>query len=154
MSDLNLTPLDALHRELGGRMVPFAGYAMPVQYPAGILTEHLHCRAQAALFDVSHMGQATLHGPGAARALEALAPADLLGLKPGRQKYALLMTASGTILDDFMVANIGAAGRARSVIRVDHDVIRQLQIKVAQRVKLLFGQGLSVFLAQQIRPPR
>ncbi len=101
------TPLDALHRELGGKMVPFAGYAMPVQYPAGILTEHLHCRAQAALFDVSHMGQASLHGAGAAAALEALVPGDMVGLKPGRQRYTLLTTPAGTILDDLMVANAG-----------------------------------------------
>ena len=104
---LSLTPLDALHRELGGKMVPFAGYAMPVQYPAGILTEHLHCRARAGLFDVSHMGQASLRGPGGAAALEALVPGDMIGLQPGRQKYTLLMTAEGTILDDLMVANIG-----------------------------------------------
>lgn len=105
--DLLETPLAAIHRELGGRMVPFAGYAMPVQYPAGIMAEHLHCRAAAALFDVSHMGQAELHGEGAAKALEALTPADVQGLKPGRQRYGLLMTESGGIFDDFMVANLG-----------------------------------------------
>ena len=77
------TPLAALHRELGGRMVGFAGYALPVQYPAGIMAEHLHCRSAAALFDVSHMGQAELRGEGAAAALEALTPADVAGLKPG-----------------------------------------------------------------------
>jgi aminomethyltransferase len=101
------TPLDALHRALGGRMVPFAGYAMPVQYAAGIMAEHLHCRAGAALFDVSHMGQAELLGDGAAAALEALTPADVQGLKPGRQRYGLLMTEAGGIHDDFMVANLG-----------------------------------------------
>ena len=104
---LKTTPLDALNRELGGKMVPFAGYAMPVQYPAGILTEHLHCRAEAGLFDVSHMGQATLSGPGAIAALEALTPTDIQGLKPGRQRYSLLMAENGGILDDFMVARIG-----------------------------------------------
>ncbi len=109
MSDiLKTTPLDALHRELGGRMVPFAGYAMPVQYPAGIMAEHLHCRAQAGLFDVSHMGQATLSGPGCVAALEALVPTDVAGLKPGRQRYSLFTTPSGGIVDDFMVARIGA----------------------------------------------
>jgi aminomethyltransferase len=101
------TPLAALHRDLGGRMVPFAGYAMPVQYPAGIMAEHLHCRAAAALFDVSHMGQAELVGANAAAALEALTPADVQGLKPGRQRYALLTTDDGGIFDDFMVANLG-----------------------------------------------
>ncbi len=101
------TPLAALHRELGGRMVPFAGYNMPVQYPAGIMQEHLHCRAAASLFDVSHMGQAELVGEGAAAALERVTPADVRILKPGRQKYGLLTTADGGILDDFMVANLG-----------------------------------------------
>ncbi len=88
-------------------MVPFAGYAMPVQYPLGILGEHLHCRASAGLFDVSHMGQAELVGENAAAALEALTPADVLGLKPMRQRYALLTIESGGIFDDFMVANFG-----------------------------------------------
>ena len=101
------TPLAALHRRLGGRMVPFAGYAMPVQFPAGILAEHLACRSGAALFDVSHMGQAELRGENAAAALEALTPADVRGLKPGRQRYALLTTEAGGIFDDFMVANLG-----------------------------------------------
>ncbi len=101
------TPLAALHRELGGRMVPFAGYAMPVQYPAGIMAEHLHCRSAAALFDVSHMGQAELVGDGAAAALERVTPADVQGLKPGRQRYGLLLNAEGGIVDDFMVANLG-----------------------------------------------
>jgi aminomethyltransferase len=101
------TPLAALHRSLGGRMVPFAGYAMPVQYAPGIMAEHLHTRAAASLFDVSHMGQAELLGEGAAAALEALTPADVQGLKPGRQRYGLIMTEAGGILDDFMVANLG-----------------------------------------------
>ncbi len=109
MSDqLKTTPLDALHRELGARMVPFAGYAMPVQYPAGIMAEHLHTRAKAGLFDVSHMGQATLAGPSATAALEQLIPGDIQGLKPGRQRYSLFTNAAGGILDDFMVARIGA----------------------------------------------
>ncbi|MGX9966794.1 glycine cleavage system aminomethyltransferase GcvT [Roseomonas sp. F4] len=106
-SELLETPLASLHRELGGRMVPFAGYAMPVQYPAGIMAEHLHTRASAGLFDVSHMGQAELLGDGAAAALEKLTPADVQGLKPGRQRYGVLMTETGGILDDFMVANRG-----------------------------------------------
>jgi aminomethyltransferase len=88
-------------------MVPFAGYAMPVHYPAGILAEHVHCRAAAALFDVSHMGQGSLHGDAAAAALEALVPGDIAGLKPGRQRYTLLTTPSGGILDDLMAANLG-----------------------------------------------
>ncbi len=103
---LKTVPLDAWHRALGARMVEFAGYAMPVQYQ-GVLAEHLHCREQAALFDVSHMGQATLSGATAAAALERLVPGDMLGLKPGRQRYTLLTNEAGGILDDLMVANLG-----------------------------------------------
>jgi aminomethyltransferase len=103
---LKTTPLDAWHRALGARMVAFAGYAMPVQYQ-GVLAEHLHCRASAALFDVSHMGQATLSGAAAASALERLVPGDILGLKPGRQRYTLLTNEAGGIIDDLMVANLG-----------------------------------------------
>ncbi|WP_232818389.1 glycine cleavage system aminomethyltransferase GcvT [Elioraea thermophila] len=100
------TPLESLHRRLGARLVPFAGYAMPVQYPAGILAEHAHCRAKAALFDVSHMGQVLVEGPGAAEALERATPADLVALPPGRQRYALLTTDSGGVLDDAMIARL------------------------------------------------
>ena len=103
---LKTTPLDAWHRARGARMVEFAGYAMPVQYQ-GVLAEHLHCRSQAALFDVSHMGQATLTGATAAAALERLVPGDMLGLKPGRQRYTLLTNEAGGIIDDLMVANLG-----------------------------------------------
>jgi len=103
---LKTVPLDAWHRALGARMVAFAGYSMPVQYQ-GVLAEHLHCRAQAALFDVSHMGQATLSGATAAAALERLVPGDIVGLKPGRQRYTLLTNEAGGILDDLMVANLG-----------------------------------------------
>ncbi len=101
------TPLATLHRALGARMVPFAGYAMPVQYPSGILAEHNWTREKAGLFDVSHMGQAFLEGPDhatTARALEALTPGDFLGLAPGRIRYTLLTTAEGGgIIDDLMV---------------------------------------------------
>jgi aminomethyltransferase len=110
------TPLDAWHRAHGARMVPFAGYAMPVQYDftgtlaqrcrGGVLAEHLHCRTQAALFDVSHMGQATLTGATAAAALESLVPSDIAGLKPGRERYTLLTNEAGGILDDLMVATL------------------------------------------------
>ena len=100
------TPLHAEHVALGARMVPFAGYAMPVQYPTGVLTEHLWTRERAGLFDVSHMGQAALVGPDhetIARALEALVPADLVNLAPGRQRYTQLLNDDGGILDDLMV---------------------------------------------------
>jgi aminomethyltransferase len=100
---LKRTPLHGLHLELGAKMVPFAGYDMPVQYPAGILKEHLHTRAAAGLFDVSHMGQGWLVGVGADAALESLVPGELKELKPGRVRYTLLLDDSGGILDDLMV---------------------------------------------------
>jgi aminomethyltransferase len=104
---LRTTPLDALHRALGAKMVPFAGYAMPVQYPAGVLKEHLHTRARAGLFDVSHMGQIHIGGDDPAAALERLVPGAIRTLKPGRQRYTLLLNDAGGILDDLMVANAG-----------------------------------------------
>ena len=101
------TPLHALHLELGARMVPFAGYDMPVQYPLGVLKEHLHTREQAGLFDVSHMGQITLRGSDAAKALESLVPVDIIDLPVGMQRYAMFTNEQGGILDDLMVANLG-----------------------------------------------
>ena len=100
------TPLTALHQRLGAKMVPFAGYLMPVQYPEGVLKEHLHTRAAAGLFDVSHMGQASLRGPGSAVFLESLVPGDIHGLAPGRMRYTVLMGADGGILDDLMVLRL------------------------------------------------
>jgi len=107
MTDLRRTVLHGLHAAMGAKMVPFAGYEMPVQYPMGVLKEHLHTRTAAGLFDVSHMGQVALRGDGVARALEALVPVDVLGLPEGRQRYALFTNESGGILDDLMVANRG-----------------------------------------------
>jgi len=111
MADLEITPLNALHRELGAKMVPFAGYDMPVQYPMGVMKEHLQCRAKAGLFDVSHMGQVILRAPGGyaevARAMEALVPVDLLGLGVMRQRYGFFTNDAGGILDDLMLANRG-----------------------------------------------
>ena len=104
---LSTTALHALHLELGARMVPFAGYDMPVQYPSGVLQEHLHTRARAGLFDVSHMGQLKLVGPAAAVALETLVPMDIVGLAPDQQRYALLTNETGGILDDLMVTRRG-----------------------------------------------
>ncbi len=104
---LQQTPLHDLHLALGARMVPFAGYAMPVQYPPGVLKEHLHTREQAGLFDVSHMGQIRLRGAEAARALEALVPVDIIDLPVGMQRYALFTNDDGGILDDLMVARLG-----------------------------------------------
>jgi len=109
---LNRTPLHALHIALGGKLVPFAGYEMPVQYAPGVLREHLHTRSKAGLFDVSHMGQIALHAKSgraedAARALERLVPQDIVAVAPGRQRYAQFTNENGGILDDLMVANFG-----------------------------------------------
>ncbi|MFK3796504.1 glycine cleavage system aminomethyltransferase GcvT [Pseudomonas sp. NPDC088444] len=106
-TELLKTPLNALHRELGAKMVEFAGYDMPVQYPAGVMKEHLHTRDQAGLFDVSHMGQILLSGPNAAKALETLVPVDIIDLPVGMQRYAMFTNETGGILDDLMVANLG-----------------------------------------------
>ncbi len=112
-SQLKTTPLHALHIARGGKMVPFADYEMPVQYPTGVLREHLHTRTSAGLFDVSHMGQIALRAKSgkiedAALALERLVPQDILGVAPGRQRYAQFTNAGGGILDDLMVANFGS----------------------------------------------
>ena len=112
MPELRRTELYDLHLDLGARMVPFAGYDMPVQYKPGVMKEHLHCRAAAGLFDVSHMGQVVIRPRSgdladAALALESLMPVGLLELKEGRQRYGLLTDAGGGILDDLMLANRG-----------------------------------------------
>jgi aminomethyltransferase len=101
-------PLHDLHIALGARMVPFAGYSMPVQYPAGLMAEHKHTRAAAGLFDVSHMGQLRLVGPDAAAALESLLPVDVLDLAVGKQRYGLLLNDDGGIIDDLMFVNRGS----------------------------------------------
>ena len=110
MTDLRQTPLHALHLSLGAKMVPFAGYDMPVQYGLGVMKEHIHTRAKAGLFDVSHMGQVIVKGGGyeaAARALEALIPVDILGLGENRQRYGFFTNDAGGVEDDLMLANRG-----------------------------------------------
>jgi aminomethyltransferase len=110
MSDLLQTPLHQLHTALGAKMVPFAGYAMPVQYPMGVMQEHMHTRQKAGLFDVSHMGQVIIKCrdfAAAATALETLVPVDILGLGKDRQRYGFLTNDAGGILDDLMLANRG-----------------------------------------------
>jgi glycine cleavage system T protein (aminomethyltransferase) len=112
-TSLKRTPLYALHVASGGKMVPFAGYDMPVQYATGVLREHLHTRQAAGLFDVSHMGQIALRAKSgkvedAALALERLVPQDVLGVAPGRQRYAQFTNGAGGLLDDLMVANFGS----------------------------------------------
>ncbi len=130
---LRATPLHALHRELGAKLVPFAGYEMPVQYSAGIVKEHLQVRSSAGLFDVSHMGQARLEGPSfeaIASALEALVPGDIASLKPGALRYTQLLNAEGGMIDDLMVSRSVDGGEIGIVVNasrkeIDFTHIRQ-----------------------------
>lgn len=146
--ELKTTPLDALHRKLGARMVPFAGYSMPVQYAAGVMKEHQHTRAAAGLFDVSHMGQVALHPRSrdvadAARALERLVPVDVVGLAEGRQRYAFFTNKAGGILDDLMVANRGDhLFLVVNASRKDEDV-EHMQMALGDAVEIeRFDRGL------------
>ncbi|MFI0471266.1 glycine cleavage system aminomethyltransferase GcvT [Halomonas sp. HMF6819] len=107
MTELKKTPLHALHESLGAKMVPFAGFDMPVQYPLGVKKEHEHTRRQCGLFDVSHMGQIAVAGPDVAEALESLIPADLVGLSKDHQRYGLFIGTEGGIIDDLMLVNAG-----------------------------------------------
>ncbi len=107
VTELNKTPLFDLHVSSGAKMVPFAGFSMPVQYPLGVKNEHLHTREKAGLFDVSHMGQVVLTGEGAAAMMESLVPVDIIDLPAGKQRYALFTNEEGGILDDLMVTNYG-----------------------------------------------
>jgi len=116
--NLKNTPLDALHVSLGAKMVPFAGYSMPVQYPLGVLKEHLHTRAQAGLFDVSHMGQAEISGPDVDEALETLVPGDIRTLAPGQIRYTLLLNDDGGIIDDLMVTRHEMPGKQNTLYLV------------------------------------
>ncbi|MFZ2990491.1 glycine cleavage system aminomethyltransferase GcvT [Ideonella sp.] len=142
-ADLLQTPLHALHLELGARMVPFAGYAMPVQYPAGLMAEHRQCREAAALFDVSHMGQLRLIGADAAAALETLVPVDVIDLAPGKQRYAFFPNAEGGLLDDLMITRPGADAAAFGDLFVVVNAgckaadIAHLQAHIGQRCQVL-----------------
>ena len=142
--ELQKTPLHALHLELGARMVPFAGYAMPVQYPAGLMAEHHHTRNAAGLFDVSHMGQLRLVGPDAAAAFEGLMPVDVIDLAPGRQRYGLLLTDEGTIIDDLMFVNRG--GELFVIVNGACKLgdLQHIQERIASRCEVvpMFDRGL------------
>jgi aminomethyltransferase len=177
------TPLHALHVELGARMAPFAGYDMPIQYPAGVLAEHLHTRKAAGLFDVSHMGQALIEGADHAAVagfLESLCPADFLNLAPGRQRYTELLNENGGVIDDLMVTRPpGAAGTLRLVVNaackdVDFALLRErapsgvrltplpdaaliaLQgpLAAATLARLAPGAGLEMMAFMSARPAR
>jgi aminomethyltransferase len=146
---LSKTPLFDLHVSLGARMVPFAGYEMPVQYPLGVMKEHLHTRAHAGLFDVSHMGQVELHGVDAAAALESLVPVDVIGLAANKQRYALFTNDVGGILDDLMIFNTGlylhlvvnAACKAQDIAHLQSHIGKRCEVKVRDDLALLALQG-------------
>ena len=144
------TPLNALHIELGARMVPFAGYSMPVQYPAGLMAEHHHTRSAAGLFDVSHMGQLRLAGPDAAAAFESLMPVDVIDLPVGKQRYGLLLTDEGTIIDDLMFFNKGndeifvivnGACKAGDIAHIQAQISSRCQVIPMPEMALLALQG-------------
>jgi aminomethyltransferase len=146
---LHNLPLHNLHLAAGARMATFAGWQMPVQYPAGIKHEHLHCRSQAALFDVSHMGQLRLRGKHADRALERLTPADIVGLPLNRQRYALLTTPEGGILDDCMVSRyadylyivVNAACREQDIAHLRTGLGQDITVEEVNDRVLLALQG-------------
>jgi aminomethyltransferase len=170
-TSLERTPLYDLHVALGARMVPFAGYEMPVQYPAGILKEHLHTRAHAGLFDVSHMGQAFLIGPDhatAAVALEALVPADIANLRPGQQLYTQLLNRDGGIIDDLMVTRsaspqddgslmlvVNAARKAGDFAHITERLPENVRLQPAPERALLAlqGPGAAEVLARLVDVP-
>jgi aminomethyltransferase len=151
---LSTTPLHSLHRAAGARMVPFAGYDMPVQYPLGVLKEHVHTRTAAGLFDVSHMGQIRVTPKDgdmetAALALESLVPVDVLGLKPGRQRYALFTSEDGGILDDLMIANrddhfflvVNAACKAQDFAHLKAGIADSCDVEMLDDRSLIALQG-------------
>jgi aminomethyltransferase len=147
------TPLHALHAELGARMVPFAGYSMPVQYPAGLLAEHLHTRSAAGLFDISHMGQLRLIGPDAAAALESLMPMNVTDLAVGKQRYGLLLNDAGGIIDDLMFVNrdvahggdlfliVNGACKLGDIAHIEHKIGSRCEVIPMPDMALLALQG-------------
>lgn len=146
---LLVTPLYDLHREMGAKMVPFAGYLMPVQYPLGVLKEHLHCRQAAGLFDVSHMGQLRLRGANASKAIEALLPVDIIDLPCGKQRYAFFTNEQGGISDDLMVTNFGdhlflvvnAACKAQDIAHLKANLPSDVSLEIIEDRALLAIQG-------------
>jgi aminomethyltransferase len=160
-ADLLRTPLYDLHLELGAKMVPFAGYEMPVNYPGGIIAEHRQCRESAALFDVSHMGQLRLVGEDAAAALETLVPVDVIDLAVGKQRYALFTNAAGGILDDLMIARrandlfvvVNAACKAADTSHlVTHIGHRCQVISLPERALLALQGQHAVHALQRLAP--
>ena len=158
---LHRTPLHALHVELGAKLVPFAGYEMPVQYPAGVLQEHVHTRTHAGLFDVSHMGQVRISGPNAAAAFETLVPVDVMGLQSGQQRYALFTTDTGGILDDLMVAHldddllvvVNAACKEQDIALMQRGHAGKARVEVLTDRALIALQGPAASTALQRLAP-
>ena len=155
------TPLHALHTSLGARMVPFAGYAMPVQYPAGLMAEHAHTRTAAGLFDVSHMGQLRLVGAEAATAFESLMPVDVAGLPVGKQRYGLMLNEHGGIIDDLMFVNRGddifvivnGACKAGDIAHIQQKIGTRCDVIPMPEMALLALQGpLAVKALQRLAP--
>jgi aminomethyltransferase len=159
------TPLFTLHTELGARMVPFAGYAMPVQYPAGLMAEHLHTRSAAGLFDVSHMGQLRLVGTEAAAALETLIPVDVVDLPVGKQRYGLLLNDEGGIIDDLMFFNrdpaaggdifiiVNGACKAGDIAHIQQKIGERCEVIPMPEMALLALQGpLAVTALSRLAP--
>ncbi len=147
--ELKQTPLFTLHLQLGGKMVPFAGYALPVQYPTGIIREHHQTRESASLFDVSHMGQIKLSGDGAASALESLVPVDVIDLAPYHQRYAVFTNERGGILDDLIITNAGdhlfivvnGACKQQDTAHIESCIGDQCNIEVLDDRALIAVQG-------------
>ena len=158
--ELFKTPLNNLHLSLGARMVPFAGYSMPVQYPAGLMAEHHHTRNAASLFDVSHMGQLRVVGPDAAAALETLLPVDVIGLATGRQRYGLLLNDAGGIIDDLMFVNrtdshgdlflvVNGACKREDMAHITAGIGQRCQVEALPEQALLALQGPHAVTALQ-----
>ncbi|MFL5295652.1 MAG: glycine cleavage system aminomethyltransferase GcvT [Phenylobacterium sp.] len=158
---LKTTPLHAAHIAAGARMVPFAGYDMPVQYPEGVLKEHLWTREHAGLFDVSHMGQARLRGVAPLAAFEEVVPGDYIGLKPGRQKYSVLLNRSGGIVDDLMAGRpdddglfvvVNGACKDNDFAVIDAELAGQVTIERLEDRALLALQGpeAAAVIAEQV----
>ena len=146
------TPLHDLHVALGARMVPFAGYSMPVQYPAGLMAEHLHTRAAAGLFDVSHMGQLRIAGSDATTALESLMPMDVIGLAVGKQRYGLLLNDDGGIIDDLMLCNRDCRNGGDIFIIVNGACkagdIAHIQAKIGDRCSVISMPDMALLALQ------
>ncbi len=159
------TPLHDLHLELDARMVPFAGYSMPVQYPAGLMAEHHHTRTAAGLFDVSHMGQLRLAGPEAAAALETLVPVDVIDLPAGKQRYGLLLNDAGGIIDDLMFFNrdvgnggdlfiiVNGACKAGDIAHIQRKIGKKCDVIPMPEMALLALQGPQAVTALQRLAP-